>query len=359
MPTQSNNHPLIIAGPCSAESEEQLLATASALKKLNIDIFRAGVWKPRTRPDSFEGVGSIGLTWLKNVKKVTGLPTAVEVAKPVHIEEALKNEIDILWIGARTTVNPFIVQELAEAMKGADIKVMVKNPINPDLSLWIGAIERIQNAGIKSVAAVHRGFSSFDNTKFKNTPTWQIPIELKRLLPDIPLICDPSHISGKRALIFEVAQKALDLDYDGLMIETHIDPNEALSDKEQQVTPDQLKKILGDLKIRKPSSDNVEFINQLEELRSKIDNMDRELLETLTARMAVVEKIGKYKKEHNVTILQVERWREIFKTRPQWAKKMNLNEKFIAELYKLIHDESIRKQTGVFKSANKGHNSVK
>lgn len=351
--TRNNDRPIIIAGPCSAESEEQLLTTARALKKLNIDIFRAGVWKSRTRPNNFEGVGKIGLKWLQQVKTETGLPIAVEVAKPVHIENALKNDIDILWIGARTTVNPFTVQELAEAMKGTNVKVLIKNPINPDLNLWIGAIERVYNAGIKSIAAVHRGFSAFENTRFRNTPTWQIPIELKRLLPDIPLICDPSHICGNRSMIFEVAQKALDLNYDGLMIETHFNPNGALSDQQQQVTPGQLKKILGDLKIRKPSSDNEDFINQLEELRCKIDNIDRELLETLTARMTVVEKIGKYKKKHNITILQVERWREIFKTRPQWAKKMNLNEKFIAELYKLIHDESIRKQTGVFEKKNK------
>jgi chorismate mutase len=339
--------PLVIAGPCSAESEEQLLNTARALKKLNVDALRAGIWKPRTRPNSFEGNGVIALPWIQTVKKEVGLPFAVEIATPQHIEEALKYGVDILWIGARSTVNPFNVQEIADALRGVKVPVLIKNPINPELALWIGAIERIYNAGVENIAAIHRGFSTFQKGKYRNDPFWQIPIELKTIFPDLPIICDPSHIGGKRDLIFDLSQKALDLNYDGLMIETHLDPDNAWSDASQQVTPDRLAEILSDLKIRQASSDDAFFVNKLEEIRGQIDRADRELIEVLATRMSLVEKLGEYKKENNVAIFQVERWNEVFKSRPEWAAKMNVHEDFVAELFKLIHLESIRKQTEV------------
>ncbi|WP_026999812.1 bifunctional 3-deoxy-7-phosphoheptulonate synthase/chorismate mutase type II [Eisenibacter elegans] len=339
--------PLVIAGPCSAESEEQLMQTCQALQHLKVDVLRAGIWKPRTRPNSFEGFGEKALPWLQTVRKELKMPVAVEVATPQHIELALKYDVDILWLGARTTVNPFNVQEVADALRGVDVPVMIKNPVNPDLALWIGAIERIAQAGITKIAAIHRGFSSFQKTKYRNVPMWQIPIELKTYLPEIPLICDPSHIGGARDLIGPLSQKALDLNYDGLMIETHINPDQAMSDAQQQVTPTRLEEILSELKIRLVKSDNAIFINQLEELRAQIDNLDQELVELLGARLALVEKAGEYKKENNVTIFQMERWDEIFRSRQQWAEKMNLNKDFIAEIYKLIHVESIRKQTEV------------
>ncbi len=341
--------PLIISGPCSAESEEQLMETCRQLKDYKVDVFRAGIWKPRTRPNSFEGYGEKALPWLKAVKDELKMPFAVEVANPQHIELALKFGVDILWLGARTTVNPFNVQEIADALKGVDVPVMIKNPINPDLKLWIGAIERIYNAGIRKLAVIHRGFSSFNKTKYRNVPTWQIPLELKTYLPDMPIICDPSHIAGKRELLLEVSQKALDLNYDGLMLESHITPDEALSDPAQQVTPENLGKILSELKLRivRSESDNPDFINHLDDLREKIDNTDRELIEILKTRMALVEKACEYKRANNVTIFQVERWDEIFGTRSEWASKMNLNKDFVAEIYKLIHIESIRRQTEV------------
>ncbi|MDX2302879.1 MAG: bifunctional 3-deoxy-7-phosphoheptulonate synthase/chorismate mutase type II [Microscillaceae bacterium] len=341
--------PLIIAGPCSAESEEQLMETCRQLLDSKVDVFRAGIWKPRTRPNSFEGYGEKALPWVKTVKDELKVPFTIEVASPYHIEQALKYGIDILWIGARTTVNPFNVQEIADALKGVDIPVMIKNPINPDLHLWIGAIERIYNAGIRNIAAIHRGFSTLQNTKYRNIPTWQIPIELKTHLPEIPIICDPSHIAGRRDLLMEIAQKALDLNYDGLMIESHIDPDNALSDAQQQVTPHRLKEMLSELKIRivRDQNEDLEFINHLDELRDQIDNVDRELIEILKRRMALVEKACEYKRENNVTIFQVDRWNEIFRTRSEWAKKMSLNKDFITEVYKLIHIESIRTQTEV------------
>jgi chorismate mutase len=339
--------PLVIAGPCSAESEEQLLNTAIALKKLNVDALRAGIWKPRTRPNSFEGHGMKALPWIQTVKKEVGLPFAVEIATPQHVDEALKHGVDILWIGARSTVNPFNVQEIADALRGVKVPVLIKNPINPELALWIGAIERIYNAGVENIAAIHRGFSTFQKEKYRNIPLWQIPIELKTIFPDLPIICDPSHIGGKRDLIYDLSQKALDLNYDGLMIETHLDPDNAMSDAAQQVTPERLGEILSDLKIRQATSDNALFINKLEEIRGKIDRVDHELIEVLAARMSLVEKLGEYKKENNVAIFQVERWNEVFKSRPEWAARMNVHEDFIAELFKLIHLESIRKQTEV------------
>jgi chorismate mutase len=341
--------PLIISGPCSAETEEQTLETCRQLKKLKVDVLRAGIWKPRTRPNSFEGNGLKALPWLKAAKEETGLPTAVEVATPTHIEQALKYDVDILWLGARTTVNPFNVQEIADALQGIDVPVLIKNPVNPDLALWIGAIERIYNAGVRKMAVIHRGFSALQSSKYRNEPMWQIAIELKTILPNLPIIGDPSHMGGKREYLQELAQKALDLNYDGLMIESHIDPLNAWSDAAQQLTPEDLHHLLGELKIRiiKSESDDVVFINQLEELRKQIDNVDRELLEVLKTRMSLVEKACEYKIAHNVTIFQTDRWNEIFRTRTEWAKKMNVNPDFIEEIYKLIHVESIRRQTEV------------
>ena len=344
----AKNAPLLIAGPCSAETEEQVLLTAHGLRALgNIDLFRAGVWKPRTRPGSFEGMGTAALPWLQRVQAETGLPVTIEVATPRHVEEALKAGIDVLWIGARTTVNPFAVQELADALAGTGVPVMVKNPVNPDVALWAGALERLARAGLTDLAAVHRGFSTFAPSKYRNPPTWMLPIELKTRFPEVPLICDPSHIGGRRDLLLPIAQKALDLDYDGLMIETHPDPDHALSDAEQQVTPQRLGEILRELNYRYRSSDNADYLNKAEELRQKMDVADREIVEALARRMALVGELAEYKKENNVKILQLDRWQEIFNTRSDWAAKLHVNEKFVAELYKLIHIESIRKQTEV------------
>jgi chorismate mutase len=340
--------PLIIAGPCSAESEEQVLTVARALKAAGqADMYRAGIWKPRTKPGGFEGRGTAALPWLQAAKAETGLPMAIEVATPKHVEEALKHDIDVLWIGARTTVNPFAVQELADALAGTGKPVMVKNPVNPDLALWIGAIERLERAGITDIAAIHRGFSTFAPSRYRNAPTWAIPIELKTRRPDLVLINDPSHIGGSRDLLLPIAQKALDLDYDGLIIETHPDPDHALSDAAQQVTPARLQELLSELKYRYRSSDNADYRNKAEELRQKMDTADHEILEMLARRMALIQELAEYKKENNVKILQLERWQDIFKTRPEWGRSLNINDKFVGELYKLIHIESIRLQTEV------------
>jgi chorismate mutase len=340
--------PLIIAGPCSAESEEQVLTVARALKAAGqADMYRAGIWKPRTKPGGFEGRGTAALPWLQAAKAETGLPMAIEVATPKHVEEALKHDIDVLWIGARTTVNPFAVQELADALAGTGKPVMVKNPVNPDLALWIGAIERLERAGITDIAAIHRGFSTFAPSRYRNAPTWAIPIELKTRRPDLVLINDPSHIGGSRDLLLPIAQKALDLDYDGLIIETHPDPDHALSDAAQQVTPTRLQELLSELKYRYRSSDNADYRNKAEELRQKMDTADHEILEMLARRMALIQELAEYKKENNVKILQLERWQDIFKTRPEWGRSLNINDKFVGELYKLIHIESIRLQTEV------------
>ncbi|MCS6824040.1 MAG: bifunctional 3-deoxy-7-phosphoheptulonate synthase/chorismate mutase type II [Cytophagaceae bacterium] len=343
--------PLVIAGPCSAETPEQLMATARGLQSLKVDIIRAGIWKPRTRPNSFEGAGEEGLKWLADVKKELNIPVGTEVANPEHIELALKHNIDVLWIGARTTVSPFAVQEMADALRGVkNVAVLVKNPTHPELNLWIGAFERLNQAGITNLGAIHRGFATYDKSKFRNQPVWQIPIELRRIAPQIPIICDPSHITGKRDLIFEISQKAMDLNFDGLMIETHITPDKAWSDADQQITPEKLGEILSELKIRVDSTSNQVFNDHLEDLRSKIDNIDRELVEILAQRMAVVEKIGEYKKENNITTFQVKRWDEIMKNRAELAKKMGLNPEFVTEIYKIIHEESIRKQTEIMKA---------
>ena len=345
--------PLVIAGPCGAETEDQVLSTAREIAKFNkVSIFRAGVWKPRTRPDSFEGAGTIALQWLKRVKQETGILTTVEVANAKHVEEALKNGIDILWIGARTTVNPFYVQEIADVLKGVNIPVMIKNPVSPDINLWIGAIERFNKAGITKLVAIHRGFYSFKKTKYRNDPGWEIPIELKSIFPELPVICDPSHISGNKELITEVAQKALDLDMAGLMIETHVNPENALSDSEQQLTPFQLNELISGLTVRKTDSNNKEFVNQLSKLRNIIDDIDDEIIQMLAKRMQVVEKIGEYKRDNNVTILQVERWLEILRTRTQTGILKEMRPEFIEKLCQLLHQESIRKQTEIMNNSS-------
>ena len=345
--TAQKERPLLIAGPCSAETEAQVMQTAEALSKQDIDIFRAGIWKPRSRPNSFEGVGLKGLEWLARVKREFGMRVTTEVATGKHVEEALKHGIDVLWIGARTTVNPFAVQEIADALQGVQIPVMVKNPVNPDLALWIGALERIYNTGITDIAAIHRGFSSYEKTRYRNPPVWQIPIELKSRFKGLPLLVDPSHISGNRDLLFPVSQKALDLGYDGIIIETHPDPENALSDAEQQVTPARLKEILEKLQVRKKTYDDQELVNRAEDLRLQIDAADQAIIKALARRMELVEQIGHYKKQNNVQVLQISRWKEIFKTRADWARDLNLNPDFVAELYKLIHVESIRTQTQI------------
>jgi chorismate mutase len=339
--------PMVIAGPCGVESEKQIFETAEALSKLNVQMLRGGIWKPRTRPGSFEGIGVQGLKWLKQAGLTYNLPVTVEVASPLHIEQALDAGIDVLWLGARTTVNPFLVQQIADSLKGVQVPVMIKNPINPELELWVGAIERIYKSGIDCIAAIHRGFSSYEKTKYRNVPNWQIPIELKRRFPSLPLICDPSHICGKRELIAPVAQTAIDLDYDGLIIESHIAPEEALSDAEQQLTPEALGELLDGLIIRQAKVDDVICLNLLEELRDKIDTIDAELLNKISERMQIAREIGVYKKENNITILQVERWNEILRTRLEFGLNKELTRDFIVKLYALIHDESIHLQTSV------------
>ena len=343
----TGSKPLIIAGPCSAETEEQVWDTVTQIKNEGYaHVIRAGVWKPRTRPGSFEGMGEAALPWLVAARKETGLPIAVEVASPDHIEIALKYGVDILWIGARTTVNPFNVQDIADALKGVDIPVLIKNPVNPDLALWVGAFERIQGAGIKKLAAIHRGFSNAQETKYRNSPMWQIAIELKRIFPHLPMIGDPSHMAGKRAYLFELAQRALDLKYDGLIIESHRNPDEAWSDASQQLTPKALGDMLGQLEIRQANY-GVEYQNELDNMRAKIDNLDRELLEVLANRMAVVEKLGEYKRDNNVAVLQLDRWKQVHKSRAEMADGLGLYPEMVEELFKLIHMESIRKQTEV------------
>lgn len=342
------NEPVIISGPCSAESPEQVLSTAQALAKTGkVHMLRAGIWKPRTRPGSFQGVGNQGLTWLKAAGKAVGLPVITEVANAQHVEACLEQRIDALWIGARTTVNPFSVQDIADALKGVSIPVLVKNPINPDLALWIGALERMDQAGIRQLGAIHRGFSSYKNSNYRNAPNWEIPIELKTLVPDLPIFCDPSHISGKREGLSELAQKALDLDMAGLMIESHIDPENALSDAAQQLVPGDLNELLNALQFRSSAPQTKEFTTQLELLRSTIDEIDDALVRKLAERMAVVERIGEYKQENNVTILQLERWREILSTRAEWGTKLELEPEFVQNLLQVIHKASITRQTEV------------
>jgi len=345
---KTKNEPLLIAGPCSAETEDQLMATAHLLAKTGkVSVLRAGIWKPRTRPGEFEGIGSIGLTWLKRAKEETGLPIAVEVANAKHVEEALAAGVDILWVGARSTVNPFTVQEIADALKGVDIPVMVKNPVNPDIQLWAGALERINNAGITKLAAIHRGFSSYEKTAFRNEPMWELAIQLKTLCPDLPIINDPSHICGNRELIQYVAQKALDLDMQGLMIESHLDPSVAWTDAKQQLTPAALSELMELLTLRKPESKDKEFTDKLADLRSSIDKIDDQIIQKIAERMQVVQKIGEFKRDNGVTILQVNRWDQIMNKRSAFAKALKLDLNFTGKLLELIHSESIRKQTEI------------
>lgn len=345
----------VISGPCSAESEEQVLNTARKLKVCNcVDIFRAGIWKPRTRPDSFEGVGEMGLHWLKHVKEETGLRIAVEVAHPSHVDMALKYEVDLIWIGARTTSNPFSVQELADHLAGTNLPVLVKNPVNPDISMWIGALERFYNAGIRKIGAVHRGFYPFEPTKLRNIPKWEIPIELKTQIHHLPIFCDPSHIAGVRDYLQEISQKAMDLNMNGLMIESHENPAKALSDKKQQLTPGDLGALLGNIVFRSMDSNNQRFTNVLEALREQIDSLDKQILELLAQRMNTVEEIGKYKSENKVTILQLRRWEKIIESRIRHGMKLGLTKDFIKGLLQLVHKESIQKQTDIMNQRQQG-----
>jgi len=347
------SNPVIIAGPCSAESESQLLKTAIELSKnKNIKIFRAGVWKPRTRPGSFEGAGSKALKWLEKVKETTGLKIAVEVATPEHIKECEQHGIDIFWIGARTTSNPFSVQQIAENIQNTYTPILIKNPINPDIELWTGAIERLLSAGINKIAAVHRGFYPFEKTTLRNIPKWEIPIELMIRFPELSVICDPSHISGNTKYIKEISQKAFDLSFNGLMIESHCCPKEALSDKKQQLEPFELFNLLNELQYRKDKLTNGE-INILESYRSKIDSIDFQLLELLSQRMNIVEEIGEYKSHNNLSILQLRRWKHIIESRLEYGNKLNLDSVFIKNILKIIHDESIKKQAIVASTLKK------
>lgn len=348
---KTNKSPFLIAGPCSAESEEQVLATAHGLKNTGlVHAYRAGLWKPRTRPGSFEGVGSKALPWLKRVRQELGILVGTEIAKSEHVELCLKNELDFLWIGARTTVSPFAIEEIAEALKGSQIPVFIKNPINPDTALWIGAIERLKRANIRYVGAIHRGFSWFDQSQYRYAPKWEIPLELKTSFPDIPLLCDPSHIAGKPSLLQKIAQKALDLEMDGLMIESHSNPPQALSDAQQQITPEQLKSLWKNLSFRKPQKDIFEPHAELLLLRKQIDSIDETLLNTLKQRFNIVEKIAEYKKEHNLNILQLERWLEIVETRTDWALENDLNHGFIKAFLQALHQESVRIQTEIYQA---------
>ncbi len=342
------NNPLLISGPCSLESEEQTLETARLLAKDDrVFVYRGGVWKPRTRPGSFEGVGSIGLKWLQMVKQETGLPVGTEVANAQHTEEALKAGLDVLWIGARSTASPFVVQEIADVVKGTNAVVMIKNPVNPDVQLWMGAVERIHQAGIKNIVAIHRGFTPFRETKYRNYPNWKTFIELKRLLPNLPIICDPSHIAGKREYLLEISQKAFDMGMEGLMLESHRDPSSALSDAAQQLTPADLGKLLDKLVIRYENINNPDFENQLDVLRNRIDSIDSELLEMLSSRVAIVKQIGKYKKDNDVTALQINRWTQLMESRVNMGKNLELNETFVKILFQLIHEDSVRMQTEI------------
>lgn len=340
LPGVDASRPLVIAGPCSAETEEQVMNTARLLAQDGVQIMRAGIWKPRTKPGGFEGVGSEGLAWLKRVKKETGMYVSTEVATQKHVYEALKYGVDLLWIGARTTANPFAVQEIAEALQGVDIPVLVKNPVNPDLELWVGALQRLSAVGLTKIGAIHRGFSSYDKTIYRNLPQWHIPIELKRRYPNLPIICDPSHIGGNRELIQPLSQQAMDVGFDGLIIETHCNPEEAWSDAAQQVTPSVLKTILNNLVIR----DTALTTEDLSELRKQIDTLDQSLLELLSKRMRVSCEIGTFKKEHDMAIVQTDRYDDILKRRIAEATKMGMNPEFMRVVLEAIHEESVRQQ---------------
>lgn len=338
------SHPLVIAGPCSAETEGQVLGIAHELKDTDVNYYRAGIWKPRTRPGNFEGVGAIGLNWLKKVKEETGLKTATEVANKNHVDLALEHDVDLLWIGARSTVSPFIVQEIADALKGTDKIILIKNPVNPDLSLWLGAVERLSKANITKLGVIHRGFSTYEKTKYRNIPEWQMAIELQTKFPDLPLINDPSHISGNREMIFDISQTALDLNFDGLMIETHHDPDNAWSDAAQQVTPKRLVQIMEDLKIRKETDEEAEYNQKISNLRTQIDIIDNQLIDTLGKRMKVSDGIGELKRQRNVAVLQTNRWNEILGKMILEGESKGLSEEFVLRMFKAIHQESINHQ---------------
>lgn len=340
-------HPLVIAGPCSAETEQQVLTIARQLKNSDATVMRAGIWKPRTRPGTFEGVGAPGLSWLKKAKEETGLLMATEVANPTHVDLANKHDIDVFWIGARTTVSPFIVQEIADALRGTDKPVLIKNPVNPDLALWLGAVERFHKANIKNVGVIHRGFSTYEKTKYRNNPEWQIPIDLQNRFPDLPLILDPSHMAGRRDIIFDLCQTALDLNYDGLMVETHHDPDNAWSDAMQQITPESLVQMTIDLRIRKQEGQEADYLQNLAKLRTRIDMVDHELIELLGKRMKISDAIGVLKRDNNVAILQTRRWNEILEKMILEGKTQNLSEDFVLKIFKAIHQESINHQKKV------------
>lgn len=346
-----NKRPLIISGPCSAETEEQVLETATRLAKTGkVDILRAGIWKPRTKPGLFEGIGAKGLAWLIQAKKVTGLPVTVEVATAKHVEDALHFGVDMLWVGARTTVNPFSVQEVADALRGVDIPVLVKNPVNPDLELWSGGIERLLKVGVKQVGLIHRGFSNYGNTEFRNAPMWHLPIEMIRRFPGMPIICDPSHICGNREGLQAISQKSIDLDFSGLMIESHIDPDNAWSDAKQQITPERLAEILDSIKWRAEDTDKADFNTALAKLREQINHIDDELLTLIGQRMKVADKIGEYKRDNNITILQTNRWNEILDRATKKGEKLGLSEEFITKYFDALHLESINHQNKIMNS---------
>jgi chorismate mutase len=346
-----NKRPLIISGPCSAETEEQVIETATRLAKTGkIDILRAGIWKPRTKPGLFEGIGVKGLPWLVQAKKITGLPITVEVATAKHVEDALSFGVDMLWVGARTTVNPFSVQEVADALRGVDVPVLIKNPINPDLELWSGGIERLQKAGLKQVGMIHRGFSNYGNTEYRNAPMWHLPIEMKRRFPEMLLICDPSHISGRRDILQSVSQKSIDLGFDGIMIESHIDPDNAWSDAKQQITPERLAEILDALTWRSETTDKQEFLTALATLREQINHVDDELLLLLSNRMKIADKIGQYKKDNNITILQTNRWNELLERAFKKGEGLGLSKEFVEKYYDAVHLESINHQNKIMNS---------
>lgn len=341
--------PCIIAGPCSAENKNQTIQTAVELKNIGVEVFRAGVWKPRSRPNNFEGVGDVALDWLKEVKQLTGLKLAVEVAMPEHISKCLKSGVDVLWIGARTSVNPFAMIEIAKELNNIDIPILIKNPINPDINLWMGAIERIYKAGIRKLGVIHRGFSTYDKSQYRNLPLWELPIELKRRLPNIPILCDPSHICGSVENIYSVAQFALNLAYNGLIIESHINPSEALSDSRQQLNPFALNKLLNKLELRAQEIENTEFKNKIEVLRKKIDNLDEELLKILSERMEIAKQIGDYKKANNISVFQSNRWNDLLLNRINYGKELNLSEELILNIFNEIHNASINIQNDILK----------
>jgi chorismate mutase len=342
------NRPLIISGPCSAETEQQLIETATQLAATGkVHILRAGIWKPRTRPGSFEGVGAKGLPWLMQAKKITGLPTTVEVATGKQVEDALNFDVDILWIGARTTVNPFSVQEVADALRGVNIPVLIKNPINPDIDLWTGAVERVAKSGINEIGLIHRGFSAYGNTEYRNAPMWSLAIEMKRRIPSMLMVCDPSHICGRRDILADVSQKAIDLDFDGLMIESHIDPDNAWSDAKQQVTPQRLAEMLDGIHWRTETVDEQSFQTALESLRERINQLDDELMQLLGQRMKIADQIGIYKKDNQVTILQTSRWNQILERAVKKGDQLGLSREFIIKYFDAVHMESISHQNAI------------